>query len=329
MTIQSTVNPSTGPETSTDLERLVASFDDHCPERTAVEQTLGGRTLGARPLGARTVGTPGARAFALPAGWTRGDPRHVEEVPVASLLGWTAPASVDTLVFVGGGRAARSEPTATAGIGRAEEADHLAGRTLSPGSPLPAVDVVVAVDRAGRLAGRVRIGDTVESRPPAGGRLFDALHRCLGLATAPPAESTARLLATLWLAAIAAAGTSSKGLLTWPETVRCHPIAVALIAEDPSIGEQGLEEAIVMVPRIWTWEALREATSDHGTLDLLCPAGLSGWMDEGMFSRWVSGSAVPLDQVVADAAAAVSASVWKWTAELLSRSGVVLPGSWC
>ncbi len=301
MTVPSTLDPTSRPEAPCDLERLVACFDD-----TRIQ---------------RTLGASGACVLALPARWRGGDPRRVELLPVANLLGWSAPASVDTLVFVGGG-------TAT-GPGRAvDPAAVTAGAGRPDGGPvpvLPEVEVVVAIDRSGRLAGRVRTGDTVERRPPAGGRLFDALHRCLGLATAAPAESTAGLLATLWLAAIAATGTRRGCPLSWADAVRCHPIAAALTSEDPSIDEQALEEAIVAVPRIWTWEALREATCLHGTLGALCPPELAGWMDEGMFSRWVSGSAVTLGQVVPDAATALDARAWMRAGQLLARSGVTLP----
>lgn len=299
MTIPTIVDPTRRPEHPADLDQVVACFDQ---DRIA-----------------RTLGTCGACAFALPPRWRGGDPRHVDLVPIATLLGWSAPPSVDALVFVGGGRGTSPAAGATA-------AGDTGGRV--PGGvgdrDLPGVDVVVAIDRAGRLAGRVRIGDSVESRPPAGGRLFDALHRCLGLATAPPAESTARLLATLWLSAIAASAAGRGGPLTWPETVGCHPISVALAAEDPSVDDTALEEAIAAVPRIWTWEALREATDQHGTLDALCPAQLAGWMDEGMFSRWVTGSAVPFERVVPDASSAVTAEVRRRTGQLLARSGVPL-----
>lgn len=261
----------------------------------------------------RIIGASGPCALALPRGWPDRPPGHVEVVPVDTLLGWDAPPDVDTLVFVGEGTAS------TAGA---------AARSLPPeGSGPPTVRVVVAVDRAGHEAGRLRVGTTVEHRPPAGGRLLDALHRCLGLATPPPAASTAGLLAALWLGALADHHGAPR--LGWAAALRLHPAAGALDAaagdSTGSLPEAALEEAIVAAPRVWTWDRLRVATAELGTLDLLCPAGLAGWMDEGMFARWVTGSTATVAALAAAAEAATAPAAFRRLRALLARTGVDLP----
>lgn len=266
----------------------------------------------------RIIGASGPCALALPRGWPDRPPGHVEVVPVGSLLGWHAPPDVDTLVFVG-------EGTATAA--------GAAGRPLPPeGGGRPTVRVVVAVDRAGHEAGRLRVGTTVEHRPPAGGRLLDALHRCLGLATPPAAASTAGLLAALWLGALADHHGAPR--LGWAAALRLHPAAGALDAaaptgvgagDGPALPEAALEEAIVAAPRVWTWDRLRVATAEVGTLDLLCPADLAGWMDEGMFARWVTGSTAAVAALAAAAEAATAPAAFRRVRALLARTGVDLP----
>ncbi|HET9072929.1 MAG TPA: hypothetical protein VFN60_13520 [Acidimicrobiales bacterium] len=265
----------------------------------------------------RIIGASGPCALALPRGWPDRPPGHVEVVPVDTLLGWDAPPDVDTLVFVGEGTAS------TAGA---------AARSLPPErGRTPTVRVVVAVDRAGHEAGRLRVGTTVEHRPPAGGRLLDALRRCLGLATPPPAASTAGLLAALWLGALADHHGAPR--LGWAPTLRLHPAAGALEAHGhggagtEGLPDAALEEAIVAAPRVWTWDRLRVATAELGTLDLLCPAGLAGWMDEGMFARWVTGSTAAVAALTPAAQAATEPAAFRRLRALLARTGVDLPAA--
>ena len=291
MTAPSALAPLPDPFPPPPLEDLVACFDEARVERA--------------------LAASGACAFALPLGWQARHPQRVAVVPVADLLGWTAPPEVDALVFLGGGRAF-----------------HLGDDPPAEG---PEVRVVVVLDRAGRRAGRLRVGAAVEHRPPGGGRLLDALQRCLGLPTDPPAGSTGRLLATLWLGALATPGSPTgphpEGrLLGWPRVLRRHPVAGALAADDPGLGEGALEQAAVAGPEAWTWEALREATASSGVLDVACPAELAGWMDGGMFSRWVGASILPPEPLVAGAAARVTRPAWARLVALLERSGVALEG---
>lgn len=154
----------------------------------------------------------------------------------------------------------------------------------------PEAVAVVAVDRDGRAASSVRLGDgdPYDPGPPAG-LLVDALHRALGLPSpgvAPPAEA---LVLGLWvdrLVTLAAGG----HVPTWKEAALVHPGV-------PSHGMVGASAETVA-------HASTEALEGQDWADIRrqCAAGgyrgaglgrtEARWMDDTMFARWML-SALP------------------------------------
>jgi hypothetical protein len=45
-----------------------------------------------------------------------------------------------------------------------------------------------------------------------------------------------------------------------------------------------------MVAETWTWSYLVDQAASPGWLADLLPPGTAGWMDEGVFSRWLLGN---------------------------------------
>ncbi len=86
------------------------------------------------------------------------------------------------------------------------------------------VRITCAVDRDGRVAGRIRWADGSHvDEPPSSGRSLDILRRCLGLPTDPPAVPSAQLLAAQWLAAVTRIARLRARPLRWEEVAAQHP----------------------------------------------------------------------------------------------------------
>jgi hypothetical protein len=191
-------------------------------------------------------------------------------VPVGALFGWRAPPTAWALVVVASGHAAplTDPPPGDLGTSRAG-----------------AVRLAVGAARTGETAARLSGSHVVRDHAPAGGRLLDTLRRSLSLPTPAPPEGTARLLAVLWLASIAAAGLGPS--IGWPAAVRLHPAASLLSARGEHLGTRQLEGILTVAPSTWTWEVLRRAEIRTTTVVPLCSAGTAKWMDTGMYARWV------------------------------------------
>jgi hypothetical protein len=133
----------------------------------------------------------------------------------------------------------------------------------------------------------------------------DALARALGLATPPPAESTAAWVEAQWLDRIA------PGILgqfdeatTWDWLVARHPLAGDLPHPSPASLAARTFTAALDTP----WSVLRDRNAPslaqlHGgqhpmSGDLaVAPAQ---WFDDGAYSRWVMRQMPPLDLLLAD-----------------------------
>lgn len=183
------------------------------------------------------------------------------------------------------------------------------------------------VSRHGEVVSRLHLADgrVVEDRPSTG-RTLDAMHRCVGLPTPPPERPSSDLLTLVWLAEIlAAAGVQGawRRRISWPEAVGVHPAVRALQEDGHEVPLDHVEQVLAAAGRAWSWSRLRELASGGSWLSDLVPAGLAGWMDDGMFSRWVLGSAPPLLEVLAEVRAAVPVPVGRQLQRCLAGAGIV------
>jgi len=222
------------------------------------------------------------------------------------LLGWRAPVEVDALAFVGTGLA-RAEPA----HGRRDHSYEAGGGRDGRSEE---VRVAVAVARDGQVAGLLHLDGRVRTDAPRAGRLHDTLHRCLELPTPAPPTGTGQLIDTLWVAGVLDAAERAEragGRLGWAEVLACHPAVGAVGTGGAKVDPPVAEIAIRVARRAWSWETLRCQAATEGTLADLCPPALAGWMDEGMFARWVLDGLLPatallghLDGLLEPAAAA-------------------------
>jgi hypothetical protein len=191
--------------------------------------------------------------------------------PVEHLLGVQARPYVEVIGIAAGGRSHRLDLDVEAAV---------AGR------------VVHLVDRSGTSITRM-VPD--QGRPlvvgPSGevqqGRMADVCRRALGLATAPPPGDCVSLVIDLWLGRVIAAATE-RPHLTWDEVVGMHPVAHTPCT--PAL----LAERTVDIGRRIGWSTVRQGYIDgdidgYGGID----ASIAEWMDDGMLSRWLLGTAPP------------------------------------
>ena len=195
---------------------------------------------------------------------------------LAQLFGWVSPPDCRAVGVVAGG------------WGRPEDGD-----LVGPASPSDAgadaqrVRVIVVVNRDAAVGSRTTLGDgSVVNGGCRGGRLFDALHRCLGLATDGPPASSAPLLGGLWLAAVVAEGHRQDRPLAWSEIIALHPATRVLADQGHDLSYLEMEAVGRVAPRAWTWERRRADTVEGAGLRELVAPEVAAWMDPGMFARW-------------------------------------------
>jgi len=149
------------------------------------------------------------------------------------------------------------------------------------------VRVIVVVGRDGTVGSRTTLGDgSVLKGGCRGGRLFDAVHRSLGLPTDPAPVSSAPLIGDLWLAGVVSAGEGLGRRLGWAEVTARHPAVQVLIERGHPLRAAEVDAVIRVAPRAWTWERLQADTVAGGGLSELVAPSIAAWMDEGMFARW-------------------------------------------
>jgi hypothetical protein len=233
--------------------------------------------------------------------------------PLNELVGWTAPPDCDAIGILAAGSSVRAVPLPRQGAAVTPDASAAGSpaddspigpggadrgiRDVLEGDGSPPVRLIAAVDRFGRSASRLTVGDVVSCEPPGGGRMLDTLLRCLGRPTPPPAEDTAGLLSVLWFSAIIEHGGSRPQPLTWTETVRLHPASQLLLASGAHFSHRELAATADAAVRTLTWEILKDAAVWRDTLGDLCPGPLAAWMDAGMYSRWVLGQLPDLESL--------------------------------
>ena len=224
---------------------------------------------------------------------------------LAQLFGWVSPPQCAAIGVVAGGWGRPQPPDL--------DLDRLpSGSPVDQHPDLQRVRVIVVVDRHGLIGARTTLGDgPVLEGGCRGGRLLDALHRCLGLPTDPPPVSSAAMIGDLWLAAVVADGERRGRRLDWTEVTALHPATQALADHGHALSRAEVDAVIRVAPRAWTWERLQADTVSGGGLSDLVAPDIASWMDTGMFARWTL-------QLSGDPRA-----LWGRAASILDREAVV------
>ena len=167
-----------------------------------------------------------------------------------------------------------------------------------------AVMVTALVDRSGDVASVIRqAGEVTVMTGPLEGTVADACRRAVGVPTAPPPPSTLELWTLTWLdRVVELAGQGAVGASTssWGSIARLHA-AAGPPDDDPlaSLDPAGLATAAAAFARAWPWARLR---ADPSVLDVPGSppiARLAGWMDDGMWARWLLGLLPAPDDLMA------------------------------
>ena len=189
--------------------------------------------------------------------------------------------------------------------------------------------VVCLLTRAGDMAGYLRDGASILIRePPTIGRVPDLMRRCFGLPTPPPDLPSDALLAAIWLNDIAGRGKSVTGALTWREVARLHPVVAVAAGDGLVIPAAQFPRIIAVGAEVWNWSYLlaQSATPDCWVANLL-PDGAVGWMDEGIFSRWLLDAVGHPDHLLPRVLPFLEAAAATRLRSTLTRLGVLDPPS--
>jgi hypothetical protein len=218
--------------------------------------------------------------------------------------------------------------------------------------PLPGADAVVAVDavrmvclvtRAGEVFWRMARADGSEPEPetetetgtatamtdlpPSEGRLLDCLRRCFGLPTPPAPVSPARLQIIVWLVAALEQAEGARRPLSWSEVCRLHPLARLLAAEldRPASEVADITDAVTRIGgSAYSWEDIRlQASRRESFLDDIIHPDLAGWMDDGMFARWVLSDLPSADELFAVLRPRLTPSAARRMAHAVHAAGVI------
>jgi hypothetical protein len=180
------------------------------------------------------------------------------------------------------------------------------------------------VARDGSVATLLRSPDgLIATSGEAEGRVIDALRRTLGLPTPTAEQTTADLLAILWLEALLAAA-DSGAILGWPAAAGLHPAMRVLAAEGHDIAPEHFTMIARVATAAWSWENLRLQAVQERWMDHLIPPGLARWMDEGMFARWLLGEVASLASATSAVQAVMDPRVWHQIATVITASGAGL-----
>ena len=206
--------------------------------------------------------------------------------PGTALLGFTAP---DECLALGVVTTGWSLPPERAGGDAANR------RTGPPAAEAPdrvAVYSTVLVGRGCEVAGRFSVdGDEPVDGAPEAGVLLDLLLRALGCPTAPPDFGVVELLATVWLADVAA---NASRNWDWPRVAHRH---LALQLRSGRSADELVVEALEVAAELG-WAGIRGIVQRAGWPGV-CTAEDAAWFDEGSFARWVLGSYPPVPDLLA------------------------------
>jgi hypothetical protein len=140
---------------------------------------------------------------------------------------------------------------------------------------------------------------TTSSQPPAEGRLLDCLRRCFGLPTSPPPVGPGQLQVVAWLATLLDHAAEAQRPLNWSEVSRLHPVARFLRSELEGGCSEVVPGLMRMAASAWSWEDVRLQVQHHGGLADIIDPELAGWMDQGMFARWILSDLPSPDELLA------------------------------
>jgi hypothetical protein len=226
------------------------------------------------------------------------------------LLGWVATPDCQAVGVVATGRI-RALPGAPAGL---------------VGPAHDRLRMVCLVARDGAVTWKVAVSDgvtagAVSDAAPSEGRVLDCLRRCFDLPTPPPAVSPARLQAIAWLAAVLDRARVARRRLSWSEVSQLHPVAQALGTELVSPGARQLAGLLRVVGSAWTWEDYRQLAERNSDLQDIIDPKLAGWMDEGMFARWILSDLPAADELLAAVRPHLTPSAARRLAHAVRASG--------
>lgn len=177
------------------------------------------------------------------------------------------------------------------------------------------------VDRDGVAVGFLRLTDEapeVSEKQGHGGRIDDICRRALGLATAPVESPIQLYWASRWLERVLIeAAVSPTHVATWPRVAR-HHLLVPGRGAAPTV--DALVEAGAALERDSSWEMMRALVARGRRPLTEVDAAAAGWMDEGMFARWMLEGLPPLghlrtavaEVVPGDVAASIDAVLGAW-----------------
>ena len=207
------------------------------------------------------------------------------------------------------------------------------------------VTMACFVGRDGEIVSRTHDPEgLVTDQLPTGGRTFDALHRCLGLPTPPPERSSSELLSLIWLSEILAAGQprsrpsrcrgeirwppgpldASLAELAWEDVAALHPAIRTLTAMGCDIPIEHLDAVLRAAGRAWSWANLRRQSASAKLLSGVVSPQLAGWMDDGMYSRWMLDRSIPVSEVLATARPMLAPDVGERLQRCLVAVGIEL-----
>jgi hypothetical protein len=164
------------------------------------------------------------------------------------------------------------------------------------------VELACVVRRDGTVSWTVRLPDgEVVTEPPSEGRLLDCMRRCFGLPTPPPPGDPVNLQSSAWLASILEATADVTRKLTWSEVTRLHPLARVIEGDLHPDCAHLFPGLIRVAAAAWTWGDFRAQACQEDCLEDVISPELAGWMDDGMFARWILAWLPSVDELLAAA----------------------------
>ncbi|MGH9057334.1 MAG: hypothetical protein ACRDYY_15970 [Acidimicrobiales bacterium] len=238
-------------------------------------QKLAGVLLEALGDRVAELGDPMWARVLCPPGCDDGFDLAVSEEPDA-LLGWVATPDCQAVGVVATGKV------------HVEETPRGVPPGLAPGTTAGA-RMVCLVARDGAIAWQMLTPDGVHfDEAPGGGRMVDCLRRCFALPTDPAPASPSRLHGLLWLSAVLDAAATSRRQLSWRDVTLLHPAAGLIEDEGAALLDPAdLPELVELFASACTWDFLRRHAGGIPWVGAVVPPDLAGWMDEGMFARWL------------------------------------------
>jgi hypothetical protein len=190
---------------------------------------------------------------------------------------------------------------------RSLDAAHEPPAVLVPGLS-GGLRIACLVSRRGVTGWRMRLPDgSFYEEVPEEGFMLDMLRRSLGLPTPPPPTSPAPLDLTAWIASIRTSALIAGEPLGWEQAVALH---TAL--GDRPVADVDQAESLIRAPTPpEDWESLRLFVASGFDSDGTPSPELAGWMDAGMFARWMLRELPPVEEMLADVQASLRPGAYR------------------